>query len=114
MIAIDSIGLGPTEVWASRSDKRAVEILAGAARVTKLPLAGVNMNGAGVSDEEPFLQQSVRTITIHSLTNENIGVLHSWRDVRSAISFHDYYDTYRLLAAYLALLDKVLDGGTKT
>jgi len=108
MITIDSIGLGPTKVWTSRSDKRAVGILAATAQAMKLPVAGVNIDGAGTSDEEPFIQQGVKTITVHSITNENIRVLHSRFDVPAAISFHDYYDTYRLLAGYLAILDTQL------
>jgi hypothetical protein len=75
----------------------------------KLPLAGVNIDGFGTSDEEPFLRRGVKTITIHSLTNETKEVLHSWRDSPTAISFNDYYETYRLLAGYQAVLDTQLD-----
>ena len=106
MITIDSIGLGPTKVWVSRSDEHAVAVLIATAHALKLPLAGVNVDGFGESDEEPFIRWGVKTITIHSLTSENSRVLHSQLDAPAAISFHDYYDTYRLLAGYLAILDR--------
>jgi putative aminopeptidase FrvX len=112
MVTIDSIGLGPTKVWASRSDKYAVAVLVTTAHALKLPLAGVNVDEFGQSDEEPFRGRGVKTITIHSITDENMRVLHSWMDAPNAIRFQDYYDTYRLLAGYLAVLDKQLDAET--
>ena len=105
MITIDNIGLGPTEVWVSRSDRKAVGLLNATAQLMKLPLFGVNVDGFGESDEEPFIKRGVRTITVHSVTNENKRVLHSELDTLSAIKFSDYYDTYRLLAGFLAELD---------
>jgi Peptidase family M28 len=108
MITLDSIGLGPTKVWVSRSDKHAVAILNATAHAMNLPLAAVNVDGFGESDEEPFIQRNVKTITIHSVTSQNSQVLHSRLDAPTAISFPDYYDTYRLLAGYLAVLDSQL------
>jgi len=106
MITLDSIGLGPTKVWASRSDKVAVGVLNGTAQALKLSLGGVNVDGFGESDEEPFIRRGIKTITIHSITPENKRVLHSALDAPAAISFHDYYDTYHLLAGYLVVLDR--------
>jgi Zn-dependent M28 family amino/carboxypeptidase len=109
MVTLDSLGLGPTKVWASRSGKQAVRLLAGTANLFKLPIGVVNVDGFGESDEEPFIKRKVRTITIHSVTPDDKGVLHTARDNPSAISFNDYYDTYHLLAGYLAILDTQLD-----
>ena len=103
MLTIDSIGMGPTKVWVSRSDPSAVRLLAGVSHSLKLPIAEMNLDGFGESDEEPFFKHKVRTIVIHSLDPENKGVLHSARDNFSAISFKDYIDTYQLLAGYLAV-----------
>jgi Iap family predicted aminopeptidase len=119
MITIDSIGLGPTKIWASRSDKYAVSLLGGTAHAMNLPIAIMNVDGYGESDEEPFIKQGVKTITIHSITPETTHVLHTPLDTPGAIKFHDYYDTYHLLAGYLALLDNRLDAdsaanGTET
>jgi hypothetical protein len=105
MITIDTLGLGPTKVWASRSDPQAVDLLAKTAEALKLPIAGMNVDGVGVSDEESFLKVGVRTVTVHSLTTANLGMIHSSLDAPAAIRFQDYYDTYHLLAGYLAVLD---------
>ncbi len=112
MVTIDSVGLGPTKVWASRADKTALDLLADTAIALKLPLAGVNVDGHGESDEESFIRRKVKTITIHSLTNENSRVLHSKLDAPAAINFHDFYDTYHLLSGYLAVLDWKLGAQT--
>jgi len=44
-------------------------------------------------------------ISIHSVTQESLPILHSKRDNFDAIYFDDYYSTYRLVAYYLAYLD---------
>ena len=112
MVNLDTLGLGPTKVWVSQSDSRLVNGLVQVAHSMNLPIGGMNVDGFGESDEESFIRQKVCTITIHSLTPETAHVLHNTADNPSAIRFHDYYDTYRLLAAYLAVLDtqSVQDG----
>jgi hypothetical protein len=105
MVNMDTLGLGPTEVWVTRSDEKLVRALNGMALALKLPLAGVNVDGVGVSDEESFVNRKVATITIHSLTKETLRVLHSPKDNYSAVHFDDYYNTYRLVCGYLVLLD---------
>lgn len=108
MINLDTLGLGPSEVWSSRSDKDAVTLLAGTAHLTHLPLTGRNVDGFGESDEESFIKQNVCTITVHSLTPQTTHVLHNAADSPSALHFQDYDDSYRLLAAYLVVLDAQL------
>lgn len=110
MVNMDTLGLGPTEVWASRSDQKLVRALNGMARALELPLTGQNVDGVGESDEESFIQRRVPTITIHSLTPATLPVLHSSGDNYSAIHFNDYYSSYRLLCGYLALLDRNVVG----
>ena len=65
----------------------------------------MNVDGFGKSDEESFIREKICTITVHSVTPETAHVLHHSDDNPAAIRFHDYYDTYRLLSAYLATLD---------
>jgi Zn-dependent M28 family amino/carboxypeptidase len=105
MVNMDTLGLGPTEVWVSRSNQKLAEALNGLAQALKLPLTGANVDGVGVSDEESFINRKVPTVTIHSLTKETLRVLHSAKDNYSAVHFDDYYSSYRLLSAYLVLLD---------
>jgi Zn-dependent M28 family amino/carboxypeptidase len=108
MVTMDTLALGPTAVWVSRSDKDLVQALNTTAYSLKLPLKGVNVEKVGQSDEEPFIERHVRTITIHSLTQETLSILHSPRDNYDAVHFEDYYQSYRLIAAYLAFLDQDL------
>jgi len=108
MINLDTLGLGPTEVWASQSDPHLVTTLALVAKSMNLPLTGVDINAVGESDEESFIAQKVCTLTIHTLTPETLHVLHHPADNPTAFRFHDYYDTYRLLAAYINVLDTQL------
>jgi len=110
MVNMDTLALGPTEVWVSRSDEKLVRALNGIAQAMKLPLTGQNVDGVGVSDEESFIGRKVPTITIHSLTQATIRVLHSNRDNYSAVHFDDYYNSYRLLSAYLVFLDDGVAG----
>lgn len=108
MVNLDTLALGPTKVWVSQSDPRLVNALAGVAQLMKLPIGGMNINSFGESDEESFIAQHVCTITVHTLTPETIHVLHRPDDNPSAVKFNDYYDTFHLLAAYLAVLDAQL------
>jgi Zn-dependent M28 family amino/carboxypeptidase len=105
MVNMDTLALGPTEVWVTRSDEKLVRGLNGMAVALKLPLTGVNVDGVGQSDEESFVNRKVPTITIHSLTKATLRVLHSSKDNYSAVHFDDYYNSYRLLSGYLVLLD---------
>jgi hypothetical protein len=43
------------------------------------------------------------------VTNETWPILHSTRDKLDVVKMNDYYDSYRLIAAYLSYLDAVLD-----
>jgi hypothetical protein len=76
-----------------------------------MPISGVNFERAGYStDSESFAARKIRRITIHSLTqrSEDQGILHSVKDKLTAMNLDEYYDTYTLLAAYLAALDTYL------
>jgi Peptidase family M28 len=105
MINLDSLGLGPTEVWVSQSDPRLVNTIAAAAHIINLPIAGMDVNGLGESDEESFIAHNVCTLMIHSLTPANAHILHRPDDNPTAIHLSDLYDTFRLLATYLPSLD---------
>jgi len=77
MITLDSIGTGPTKVWASRSDKFAVNLLGGTAHALNLPIGIMNVDGFRESDEVPFIRKRAKTITIHSLTPVTSHILHT-------------------------------------
>ena len=105
VINLDTLGLGPTEVWASRADPQLVGVLNALAHAMNLPLSAVNVDRVGSTDSESFAPYKIPRITIHSITEETWHLLHSPWDQLSAIHLDDYYATYRLLTAYLLELD---------
>jgi hypothetical protein len=109
MVNMDTLGLAPTEVWASHSDKQLTGALVFVARQMNLSVTGVNVEQVGSTDSEQFATRKIPSITIHSLTQEtwNAGILHTSKDKLAAMRLDDYYDSYRLIAAYLAVLDSV-------
>jgi peptidase M28-like protein len=109
MVNMDTLGLAPTEIWASHSDKTLQGELVLVARQLKLPVTGVNVEQVGSTDSEQFAARKIPRITIHSLTQEawNARILHTSKDKMSAIRPDDYYQTYQLLSAYIAFLDEV-------
>ena len=77
-------------------------------KAMSLPVSAVNVDKVGTTDSESFAEKKIPSITIHSLTQETLRVLHSQRDDMSAIKMNEYYDSYRLIAGYLAYLDHML------
>lgn len=103
MVNLDVLGLSPTKVWTSHSDKDLVHDLVVMVYALKLPASQIDMERASASDSEAFSFVQVPTITIHSLTEPNLAA-------GEATEFrpNNYYDTYRLLCGYLAYLDSAL------
>ena len=91
MVNMDTLGLAAPEVWTTHSDKRLS------------------------SDSVQFAKRKIPSITIHSLTPEtwNAHILHTPNDKFSAIRLDDYYQTYKLVTAYLVFLDQAA-GSTAT
>ncbi len=107
MVNMDTLGLAPTEVWLTHSDKFLVDVLAYVAVQLKLPLSAVNVDQVGTSDSEQFAARKIPRITVHSLTQKawDDRILHTSKDKLSAIHVDEYYRSYELIAAYLATLD---------
>jgi hypothetical protein len=108
MVNFDSLGLGPTEVWASHADKALLDALASVAMTSKLPVTAVNVDNLGTADSESFARYQIPRITLHSVTQQTWSILHSPLDKLAAIKMNDYYDSYKLIAEYLAYLDDAL------
>ena len=109
MIDLDCLGLGPTKIWLNHSDEKFANILNAVATSMKLPLGVVNADQIGDEDSTSFRKHHVPTVMLHSVTQQTIPILHSDSDNLSAIRVDDYYDSYRLIAEYLAYLDAKLD-----
>jgi len=108
MVNMDTLGLAPTEVWASHADPALFNVLARVAVAVELPLSAVNVEQVGSTDSEQFSGRKIPSITIHSLTQKawNDQILHTKKDTIDQIRLDDYYDSYRLIAAFAAYLDE--------
>jgi Iap family predicted aminopeptidase len=105
MVNLDTLGLGPAEVWVSKSDPMLVQAIANVAGSLKLLVNGMNVDEVGDSDGSSFGMLKIPVITIHSLTSATLIVLHTGMDRLAAIRQKDYYESYKLISAYLAYLD---------
>lgn len=108
MINLDSLGAGPSEVDNGVSDPSLVQLFIDVAGSVNLPFTFVDMIEYGTSDYKPFRERNVPALAIHSITQQNLKLLHSTHDNMEAIRMDDYYQTYRLLAVYLSYLDALL------
>jgi hypothetical protein len=113
MVDLDSLGMGPTRFDLDRGDKWLADAFAAVANGKHLPWGEVSLHQVGRSDSDSFQDRHVPALMIHSITSETFPILHTPRDQMAAMHLSDYYDTYRLVAAYLAYLDVTLDGAEK-
>ena len=109
MVNMDTLGLAETEVWVSHADPKLVQLMDLAAATIKLPVSGVNAERVGSTDSESFREKKIPAITIHSLTQQTLSILHSAKDRIEAVHKDAYYRTYLLVLVYLVLLDQNLD-----
>ena len=109
MINMDTLGLDETEVWVNRADSNLVRLMQLTAAAVKLPVSGMNVDEVGTTDSESFREKKIPAITIHSLSSATLPILHSPKDRIGAIHKDEYYRTYQLVLAYLAVLDQRLD-----
>jgi Iap family predicted aminopeptidase len=108
MVNLECLGLAPPEVWSDHADPRLLSGLFYVARRLGIPVRGIDLENIGRDDAESFRKAAIPTITIHSLTQSTIHIMHSPQDEFSAVDISDYDEAYRLVAAYLAYLDSAL------
>jgi Zn-dependent M28 family amino/carboxypeptidase len=106
MVNMDTLGLGDTEVWVSRADPKLVDLIDRVASLMKLPVSVMNVDKVGDSDSASFRDVKIPAMTIHSLTQDTLPILHSSRDQIDRIKFDAYYRSYRLVLGFLATLDQ--------
>src|SRR6185503_15395100 len=104
---LECLGTTPTKVWIHRSTPALVERLIATARSLGVDLQGSNVEQIGDDDTHPFANAKIPVISIHSITQATLPILHSSQDKESAIVFDDYYESYKLLSLYLAVLDEM-------
>ncbi len=88
MVNMDTLGLAPTEVWASHADKRLAmcEIL-GLADQLKVPISGVDVDKIGSTDSEEFFARKIPSITIHFVDAGNLNARHPSHIERQTLSY---------------------------
>ncbi len=108
-VNIDSIGLaGPIHVWAGRADNFLLTSAAMVADRTKLLIRADTLDNRYDSDASAFIAWHIPVIDFHSLSRDTLPLLHSKRDVRTALDPQSYYNHYKFLVAYLAYLDETI------
>jgi hypothetical protein len=105
MVNLECLGLAPPEVWSDHADPRLLSDLQHVARNLRISVRDIDLERVGRDDAESFRHAGIPTITIHSLTQQTLHIMHSPQDEFSAINLSDYEESYRLVAAYLAYLD---------
>ena len=111
-VNLECLGLTAAKVWVRRSNPELIARLVEVANTFRLPLQGVNVEKVGDDDTHPFLEQRIPVISIHSILQDTLPILHSVRDNPDMIRQEDYYETYKLVAFYLAYLDAKLTDAT--
>ncbi len=114
MVNVDTLGLTLPEVWASHSDQRLTGALVFIAKKMNVLVTAVNVDQIGSTDSVQFSELKIPSIAIHSLTQEtwNAHILHTSKDKLSVTHLDNYYQTYRVVSAYLAFLDQVADASS--
>jgi Zn-dependent M28 family amino/carboxypeptidase len=109
MINLECLGMNSTEVWASHSDPKLLNALAAVSQAMKIEVKAVNVEKVGTADSESFAAAKIPRTTIHSVDQKTLSILHSNLDNMKAIHPEQYYDSYRLIAGYLAVVDEQFD-----
>jgi putative aminopeptidase FrvX len=109
MVNLDTLGLSATKVWTTHSSRAMVNALFSVASSTNSPLSVMNVDDLAKTDSDSFRDANIPELCVHSVTQDTFKVLHSRNDQVSAIRRNDYYETYRLMASYLAAIDASLD-----
>ena len=109
MVNMDTLGLGPTEIWGSHANKGLVSAIAYVAKKLNFPISSFDVEQLGASADSESFARKIPSITIHSVNQENwrAHILHTSKDKYSAVHLDSYYESYRLIAAYIAFLDQV-------
>lgn len=110
MVNIKGLGLGPTALWGTQADRNLRQDLFSVAKALGLPLESVRFYKNVNTDSKQFMAYGIPAITVHSFDSRNARLLAQPNRDRDAsqVDLGAYYDSARLIAAYLAYLDDTL------
>jgi hypothetical protein len=109
MVNMDTLGLGSTEIWGSHANKGLNSAIAYVAKKLNIPISNFDVEQLNAYADSVSFERKIPSITIHSVNLENwkAHILHTSKDKYSAMHLDSYYESYRLIAAYIAFLDQV-------
>jgi Zn-dependent M28 family amino/carboxypeptidase len=113
MVNLDCLGMTTTKVDLGKTGQQMFGLLNSVANTMKLPVSVVDVSRVGISDANAFAEARIPSLTVHSVTQDNLSILHGLKDRLKLVRADDYYDTYRLVAFYLAALDSLLPEKTR-
>lgn len=109
MVNLECLGLNPPKVEHTRADKQLLDAYFRVVLSLDLQPAAVNFDERYFADDShSFRDAKIPVISIHSITQDTLRVLHSPNDNVKAINPDYYYAAYRLAATYLAFIDGLL------
>jgi hypothetical protein len=108
VIVMDSLGLSATKCWVNGSSKELIQAAISVAASLKLNFSGMNVDRVGTTDSQTFKDARIPVLSLHSLTQETWRTINGSKDVWSAVSWKDYYDTQRFVSGLIAYLDQSL------
>jgi len=109
MIDVEALGMGQTKVQMENSDKGLSGKMASIAKSLGIPVAGSDTNIVGDSDEKTFTGAKIPVLAVHSLSGNAVRVPGTSNDNSTAVQPKEYYESYKLISAYLAYLDESLN-----
>ena len=109
MINLDALGFSPTKICTEHCSKDLVKAFFTVVYTLKRTASQVDLARGMNTDSQPFASRSIPQVTIHSLTMESVSVLQDHGSL-PPMRFRPerYYDSYHVIAGYLAYLDKTL------
>lgn len=106
MINLDCMGAGSTKVGWTRSDEELTKAFIAVADSLKIKAELMAYDRIGSSDHESFRRVKIPVLTLHSLTQATLPVIHSSRDQPKLIRAQEYFEAYKLISAYLVYLQQ--------
>ncbi len=106
MVNLDTLGLNTTRFELREADPTLACLLVGTAALTGDEARVRDNRASDASDHEPFREAGIPAIRLHSLTPASMRTIHSRADRLEAIDQDAYFSSYRLIANYLAVIDR--------
>jgi VWFA-related protein len=116
MFALEDLGLGPAKYcafnWAPLQEFGLAQFLSDASTLLH-PDAPLERTGCPdllkIDDTRVFREVDIPALVIHSMTLSERSLPGSAADTAAAINGDSYYESYQLMATYLAALDRVVE-----